>query len=171
MSPAHLRDMTTTPARQPAGTSTGGQFAASVRAEADVSLTCQPDYDDIAAKRKTLIEAAFPADDPDGQIDVEAFRSAFKSSAIVGNAHRIYDYMTEHNVGQDSWTRELAFDYAAAETGRDYNELYDAWLHAEPVTSPCSECGTVVEVRLADATGSCSDCVGAYVREATKRRR
>lgn len=131
----------------------------------------EPDYAEIRERYQRLLELAYPADDPDGKVDPTAFRSAFKPSAIVGNAHRIYDYMKSHNVGPDSATREAAFEYAAADTGRDYDEMYDAWMDEKPIASPCRDCGTVIEVRLADATGRCSDCVGAWIRETTKRSR
>lgn len=148
-----------------------GKFGVQAKKEASVSLRTEPNYDGIRAKYRTLVDMAYPANDPDGELDVEAFRSAFKPSAIVGQAHRIYDYMREHNIGPDSATREAAFAYAAADTGLDYNVLYDAWLDQKPIEAPCTSCGTVIKTCLADSTGRCSTCVGEWVRKATGSRR
>lgn len=53
---------------------------------------------------------------------------------VLANAHRIYDFMTEQGIPQDSYTREMAFEKAAEATGIDYNTIYDAWMFATPLT-------------------------------------
>ena len=53
--------------------------------------------------------------------------------AIRDNAHRIYEFMTEAGIPQDSWTRELAFAKASERLNLDYEVLYDAWLEGRPV--------------------------------------
>lgn len=132
--------------------------------------TFEPDYDDIRTKARRLAELAYPADNPNDQADPRHVRLVFRPGAIVGNAHRIYDYMTEHNIGPDSVTREAAFEYAVADTGLDYETLYDAWLNETPIELGCKTCGTVSEARLlATVPGDCSTCVGQTVRELTKR--
>jgi len=54
---------------------------------------------------------------------------------VLGNAHRIYDFMRESGVPVDSYTRELAFEKAADALGIDYDVLYDAWLNETPVNT------------------------------------
>lgn len=160
--------------------STAGSFTTHAHGIPDVSLdaavastpgTAEVDYAERDAAYRRLAELAYPADQFEPHIETQRLRSIFAPSAVVGQAHRIYDYMREHGIGVDSATREAAFAYAAIDTGRSYDDLYEAWLNEQPITSPCASCGTTIEVRLADATGRCSTCVGAYVREATRRRR
>ncbi|GAC1533628.1 MAG: hypothetical protein NVS3B1_28040 [Marmoricola sp.] len=55
--------------------------------------------------------------------------------AVLANAHRIYDWMIEQGVDQDSFLRELAFDKASEALGIEYSVLYDAWLNETPVAS------------------------------------
>lgn len=55
--------------------------------------------------------------------------------AVRDNAHRIYDFMTEQGIPEDSWTRELAFTKASERLGLDYNAIYDAWMHQRPLTA------------------------------------
>lgn len=55
--------------------------------------------------------------------------------AVLANAHRIYDWMTEQGVDQDSFLRELAFSKAAEALGIDYDVLYNAWLNQTPAMS------------------------------------
>lgn len=54
------------------------------------------------------------------------------SKAVLANAHRIYDWMQEHGVDQDSFLRELAFTKASVELDLDYDVLYYAWLNQTP---------------------------------------
>jgi hypothetical protein len=49
-------------------------------------------------------------------------------TAVLANAHRIYDFMAEGGISADSFTRELAFTKASEALGIDYDVLYDAWL-------------------------------------------
>ncbi len=56
--------------------------------------------------------------------------------AIAENAGRIYDWMTEVGFGEDSWTRETMFAYAAHAFGVDYDVFYDAWMAEKPVVIP-----------------------------------
>lgn len=177
--------MTTTTTRRgitPGLPTNNGSFKAEEKAEANLSLaqsstddapswpSVECDYEDRNAKLRNFLELAYPADNPEGQCDPQYLRSAFSPSAIVGQAHRFYDYMEQHNVGADSATREAAFAYAAADTGFSVDAIYDAWLEERPMRAKCSECGTAQEVRLLAAHGKCSDCVGAWVRANTRRR-
>lgn len=56
-------------------------------------------------------------------------------SAVLRNAHRFYDFMTEEGVPVDSYTREMAFTKAAKALGISYDTLYDAWL-SETAVAP-----------------------------------
>lgn len=58
-----------------------------------------------------------------------------KPEDVRDNAHRIYDFMTEQGIPEDSWTRELAFTKASERLGLDYNAIYDAWMHQRPLTA------------------------------------
>lgn len=131
-----------------------------------ITTRTEPDYDAISAAYRNFHGLAYPADNPEGSIDSRELRSAFRPGAIVGMAHRIYDYMGEHNVGVDSATREAAFAYAAADTGLDYEVIYNAWLTGEEITLPCRTCSTPTQARLLTTVpGECSDCVGEMIRE------
>jgi hypothetical protein len=55
---------------------------------------------------------------------------------VLQNAHRIYDFMRESGIPVDSYTRELAFEKAAAALDIDYDVLYDAWLNEQPAAIP-----------------------------------
>ena len=55
---------------------------------------------------------------------------------VLKNAHRMYDFMRETGMAPDSYTRELAFEKAAAALDVDYDVLYDAWLHEQPAKPP-----------------------------------
>jgi hypothetical protein len=48
--------------------------------------------------------------------------------SVRSNAHRIYDWMQEQGVDQDSFLRELAFTKASEALGLDYDVFYDAWI-------------------------------------------
>ena len=50
-----------------------------------------------------------------------------------GNAHRIYDYMVENGIGEDSWTRESMFDLASEYYDTSYEEFYQAWMEESPI--------------------------------------
>lgn len=131
-----------------------------------------PDLDHSREAFRTLVEIAYPADNPNASVTAQYMREHFRPHAIVGNAHRIYDYMAQHNIGPDSWTRETLFEYAAADTGLDYETFYQAWITETPIVVNCSDCGTETMAALLDSVpGRCSDCVGAFIREATRRRR
>jgi hypothetical protein len=54
-------------------------------------------------------------------------------AAVLTNAHRIYDFMTEGGMSPDSFTRELAFTKASDALGIDYDVLYTAWLEVTPL--------------------------------------
>ncbi|MEQ6896252.1 hypothetical protein [Microbacterium sp. KR10-403] len=54
---------------------------------------------------------------------------------ITVNAHRIYEFLEENDLDDDSAVRESAFQYAMEATGRDYDEFYDAWLEQKPLNS------------------------------------
>jgi hypothetical protein len=62
---------------------------------------------------------------------------------VLRNAHRFYDFMRESGVPADSYTRELAFQKAAAAQRIPYDVLYDAWLSETPVRSELPGPGTV----------------------------
>lgn len=49
------------------------------------------------------------------------------------NAHRIYDYMNENGILEDSWTRESMFDVAAEYYGTSYEWFYQAWMQGVPI--------------------------------------
>ena len=51
------------------------------------------------------------------------------------NAHRMYAWMTEQGIDQDSFLRELAFTKAAEALDLDYEVLYQAWLNEAPITA------------------------------------
>ena len=109
-----------------------------------ITRTFEPDHEDIRTKYRHLQALAYPASNPAAPADPRETRQAFRPGAIVGNAHRIYDYMRDHNIGPDSATREAA--YAAADTGLDSDVLYNAWLNEAPIVLPCKTCGTVIDV-------------------------
>lgn len=62
-----------------------------------------------------------------------AWLIGLEPTAVRDNAHRIYDWMIEQGVDQDSFLRELAFTKASEALGIDYDVLYEAWLAATPV--------------------------------------
>lgn len=62
-----------------------------------------------------------------------AWLIAVDPAAVLANAHRIYEFMAEGGMAPDSYTRELAFDKAAAVLKIDYEVLYQAWLDESPV--------------------------------------
>ena len=53
--------------------------------------------------------------------------------AIAANTGRIYEWMGEHGLSPDSWTREALFEFASASLGLPYDAFYDAWLDEVPV--------------------------------------
>lgn len=59
--------------------------------------------------------------------------TALEPQAVLDNAHRMYDWMTEQGIEQDSFLRELAFTKASEALGLDYDVLYQSWLDEIPV--------------------------------------
>ena len=78
----------------------------------------------VAELRDHAAQAAAPAELPDDMT----------GQTVVENAHRIYEWMTDNGMSEDSWTRECLFSYASEDTGRDYDEFYDAWLEGKPLS-------------------------------------
>ena len=70
---------------------------------------------------------------------------------VLHNAHRMYDFMQDTGMSPDSYTRELAFQKAAAafhDKGITYDVLYDAWLSEQPVLNQTSTVERLIYDRL-----------------------
>lgn len=66
------------------------------------------------------------------EVSDEIFHEHFTPEKILENAHRIYDYMLEHDGVDDSVAREGLFTYAAEKLNIDYDVLYNKWMKGEP---------------------------------------
>ncbi len=69
-------------------------------------------------------------------LPLKKIKEAFTVEAINANTHRIYDWLKEQGTDEDSWSRELSFQYATGMTGRNYDVYYNAWLNGEPLIHP-----------------------------------
>lgn len=70
------------------------------------------------------------------ELPLEKIKKEWTVSAIIQNAHRIYEWMEEQGTSTDSFTRELAFQYASDMTGLDYDVLYNSWMEVSPIAIP-----------------------------------
>jgi len=54
---------------------------------------------------------------------------------VAKNAHRIYEFLKEKGICQDSVCREYAFELTSRELNMPYETLYQAWLKKKPISS------------------------------------